>query len=73
MTFAHAFFDELQKIAKINDTASQKRLDRGGNLSVSTDGIHPGDMYGNSPLLPQREPSSTRPLEKRRRKTHPLV
>jgi hypothetical protein len=63
--------DWRKKIAKIIDTPSQQRLERGGRGPIETQGIQRGDMYGDAPLLPQREPPTTKPLEKKRRKPHP--
>jgi len=63
--------DWRKKIAKIVGTPSQQRLDRSGFGPIESGGIHRGDMYGESPLLPQREPSPVKPLEKRRRRAHP--
>ena len=63
--------DWRKKVAKVNDTASLQRSQRTNQGSVGSSGILRGDMYGEAPLLPQREPSPTKPLEKRKGKTHP--
>lgn len=71
MTFFDAFIDELAKIAKIIDTPSQQRLERGGWGPLGSGGIHRGDMYGEGERIQSREPSPTKPLEKTRPKAHP--
>lgn len=66
-----AFLDELQKISKVIDTPSLQRSQQAHQGRVETAGIHRGDMYGEAPLLPKREPSPTKPLEKGRGRAHP--
>lgn len=63
--------DWRRKVAGVRDTASLQRSQKSHHGTVGSSGILRGDMYGEAPLLPQREPSPTKPLEKRKGKTHP--
>jgi hypothetical protein len=71
MTMFEAFVDEMEKLARINSVQSQQRSERANQGTVTSGGIHRGDMYGESPLLPQREPSPVKPLEKKKGNLHP--